>query len=155
MRTSSVNPELEVTQMWQRLNYINVTLFWFTVLVMHRTLDSSYHDKSTAFYRWQRSWGKVMFLHVCVILLTGGVCLSTCWDTPLARQTPTPSQGYPLARQPPSAVHSGRYGQQAGGMHPTGMQFLLRKTNSALGFIYIGVKPKATPLPNGFIENLM
>ena len=33
-------------------------------------------------------------------------------DTSLARQTP------------PCAVHAGRYGQQAGGMHPTGMQFM-------------------------------
>ena len=55
-----------------------------------------------------------------------------CWDTtPLARRPPgkadtpwqsrPPWQGRPspLARQnPPCAVHAGRYGQQAGGMHP-------------------------------------
>ena len=35
---------------------------------------------------------------------------------PLQEQTP------PQTRQPPCAVHAGRYGQQAGGMHPTGMQ---------------------------------
>ena len=40
------------------------------------------------FYRPQRSWGKVMFLHVSVILFTGGgggggtVCPTACWDTP-------------------------------------------------------------------------
>ena len=34
-------------------------------------------------------------------------------ETPLARQTS------------PHAVHAGRYGQQAGGMHPTGMQSCL------------------------------
>ena len=28
----------------------------------------------------------------------------------------------PGADTPPCAVHAGRYGQQAGGMHPTGMQ---------------------------------
>ena len=28
----------------------------------------------------------------------------------------------PLDQAPPSAVHAGRYGQQAGGRHPTGMQ---------------------------------
>ena len=37
---------------------------------------------------------KVMFLLVSVILLTGGVCLSACWDTPRSRhppkQTPPP-----------------------------------------------------------------
>ena len=45
---------------------------------------------------------------------------------------PTPWQGDPPARQtppgeedPPCAVHAGRYGERAGGMHPTGMQFLL------------------------------
>ena len=49
---------------------------------------------------------KVMFLLVSVILSTGGVCLSACWDTattpqggtPLAKETPqkeTPCQGDP------------------------------------------------------------
>ena len=36
-----------------------------------------------------------------------------------------PQQGRPLWQgRPPYAVHAGRYGQQAGGMNPTGMQFL-------------------------------
>ena len=51
-------------------------------------------------YHPQRSWGKVMFLHVSVILFTGGVCLSACWDTtpprprtpPLGADTPPPEQ---------------------------------------------------------------
>ena len=30
-------------------------------------------------------------------------------------------QGPPGSRPPPRAVHAGRYGQQAGGTHPTGM----------------------------------
>ena len=30
----------------------------------------------------------------------------------------------PSKETPPCAVHAGRYSQQAGGMHPTGMQFL-------------------------------
>ena len=38
------------------------------------------------YYRPQRSWGKVMFLHVSVILFTGGVCPIACWDT----HTPIP-----------------------------------------------------------------
>ena len=33
-------------------------------------------------------------------------------------QAPPP----PRSRPPPCAVHAGRYGQQADGMHPTGMQ---------------------------------
>ena len=33
-------------------------------------------------------WGKVIILHLFVILFTGGgVCLSACWDTP-AKETP-------------------------------------------------------------------
>ena len=36
-------------------------------------------------------------------------------------QTP-PKQTSPGADPPPQAVHAGRHGQQAGGMHPTGMQ---------------------------------
>ena len=31
------------------------------------------------FYRPQRSWGKVMFLHVCVILFTGGGGVHGYW----------------------------------------------------------------------------
>ena len=58
------------------------------------------------YYRPQRSWFKVMFLQASV---TGGFYLSACWDT-------TPP------RPPPSAEHAGRYGQRAGGTHPTGMQ---------------------------------
>ena len=67
-----------------------------------------------------------------------GVCLSACWDThPPARRPPPgkaelpPGKENPLARRPPlarqtppCAVHAGRYGQQVGGMHPTGMHFL-------------------------------
>ena len=37
------------------------------------------------------------------------------------RHTPW-DQAPPLGPDPPCAVHAGRYGQQAGGMHPTGMQ---------------------------------
>ena len=37
---------------------------------------------------------KVILLHLSVILFTGGVCLSACWDAP-------PHQGDPHARRPP------------------------------------------------------
>ena len=42
----------------------------------------------------------------------------------IPNQTPTPprSRHTPREQTPPRAVHPGRYGQQAGGMHPTGMQ---------------------------------
>ena len=47
--------------------------------------------KRYIYYRPQRSWGKVIFSQACVILFTGGVCLSACWDT-----TPPPGPGIPL-----------------------------------------------------------
>ena len=47
-------------------------------------------------------------------------------DTPRAdppgTRHPPQEQTPPLCRHHPCAVHAGRYGQQAGGMHPTGMQ---------------------------------
>ena len=62
----------------------------------------------TACYRPQRSWAKVMFLQVCVILFTGGVCLSACWDTtPPREQTPlgadTPGADTPPRQTPPQS----------------------------------------------------
>ena len=54
-------------------------------------------------YRPQCSYGKVMFLHLSVILSMGGVCPSACWDTPPDRhpQADTPSgQTPPLGRHP-------------------------------------------------------
>ena len=42
----------------------------------------------------------------------------------------------PGKETPPCAVHAGRYAQQAGGMHPTGMQFLLTKICTKSTFLY-------------------
>ena len=100
-------------------------------------------------------WGKVIFLHLSVILFTGVWSASvhagispppppgpgTPWSRhppgtrhpqsrhprqgrhPLGPGTPPWSRHPPPPRaDPPGAVHAGRYGQQAGGMHPTGMQ---------------------------------
>ena len=58
-----------------------------------------------------------MFLHLSVILFTGG-CLPLPGQTP-----PPPGQTPPLPSaeiHPPAQCMLG-YGQQAGGMHPTGM----------------------------------
>ena len=94
-------------------------------------------------------WGKVIFLHLSGILFTGG---GNTWTgtppgryTPLGRYTPRqvhpqpwagtpPGQVHPRAGTPPGAVHAGRYGQQAGGTHPTGMHscckyFLFNSSN--------------------------
>ena len=88
---------------------------------------------SFASYRPQRSWAKVMFLQVCVILFTGGrgVCLSACWDNPSPwTDTPhgaEPPQGQappsrpPGADTPPPPEQTTAYGQRAAGTHPTGM----------------------------------
>ena len=95
-------------------------------------------------YRPQRSCGKVMFLHLSVILSMGGVCSSACWDThtqtpprqtpPLGRhplgRPPLPSacwDTHPLAQcilgyTPPCPVHSKIHmAIAADGTHPTGM----------------------------------
>ena len=60
-------------------------------------------DSSMLYYRPQRSWGKVMFLHVCVILFTGGGVLPQCmlgYHPPGTRHHPPPS------RPPPGSVPS-------------------------------------------------
>ena len=93
-----------------------------------------------------------MFLHVSVILVSGGVCLSACWDTPpgpgtpLGAHTPNWYQAPPRSdtptgtRQPPppGAVHAGRYGQQAGGIHSTGMHSCLKPVCSFNGLSNCG-----------------
>ena len=48
------------------------------------------------YYRPQRSCGKVMFLHLSVILFTGGV-----WQTPPGRYPPEQTPPHPPGRQPP------------------------------------------------------
>ena len=58
--------------------------------------------------------GRFIFLHVSVILYTwGGRKVA---DLPSGSRHPPPR-----IRHPPCTVHDGRYGQQAGGTHPTGM----------------------------------
>ena len=104
------------------------------------------------YYRPQRSWGKVMFLQVSVILFTEGESASVHAGitppprgrnqedpppsrpprsgTPQEENPPPPEQAPPPpGRDPPGAetipprkqCMQGRYGQQAGGTHPTGM----------------------------------
>ena len=79
-------------------------------------------------------WGKVMFLHLCVILFTGGrgVCPTpsgcrpprvgqTPWmQTSRVGQTPPPGCRHPGLGRPPW-MQTPPYSQQAGGTHPTGM----------------------------------
>ena len=71
-------------------------------------------------------FAKVMFLYLSVShSVHRGVCLSACWDTH-PEQTPPP----PRKQTPLCTVHAGRYGQQAGSMHPTGMQSCVSNCNS-------------------------
>ena len=86
-------------------------------------------------YRPQRSWGEVMFLHMSVILFMGGGSASVHTGIPTPEQTISPQEETrkifspprkkpgrpPQEESPPKAVHTGRYGQQVGGTHPTGI----------------------------------
>ena len=71
--------------------------------------------------------------HRCLSVHRGG-CLPHCMlgytpqeqtpprpDTIPGNRHPPGSRHPPLPKQTPPAVHAGRYGQQAGGTHPTGM----------------------------------
>ena len=55
-----------------------------------------------------------------------------CWDTNPPGADTTPAAGNPPWEQippgadPPGIEHAGRYGQRAGGTHPTGMQSCFR-----------------------------
>ena len=87
---------------------------------------------------------------------------------PPARQTP-PWQGRspPTARRPPPArrppwqgiprspcaVHTGRYGQQARGMHPTGMQFLLK--DWSINCFILVVYEKFFTFSQNFLSNFL
>ena len=70
----------------------------------------------------KRSCGKVMFLQLSVILFMGGLSQCMLGYHPPPRASNPLEQEHPPPRSSPCAVHAGRYGQQAGGMHPTGMQ---------------------------------
>ena len=100
--------------LYSTVNYLTDTGVWDP----HR-LDISaavlIHAPCFPCYRPQTMFAKVMFLHLSVILFTGGG-LQQCnpgIHTPLPREQTT--------HLPPCAVHAGRCGQQVGGMHPTGM----------------------------------
>ena len=80
------------------------------------------------FYRPQRSCGKVMFLHLSVILFTGG----RVWQTPPGQVPP------PLPKETATA---------ADGMHPTGM-------HSCYAFFLVKQKPGAPHPPVFWIRHL-
>ena len=110
----------------------------------------------------KRSCGKVMLLQLSVILFTGGArgfasvhtgIPPPGSGTPQSRQPPTrhspdqappeqtpPGPAIPREQTPPCTVHAGRYGQQAGSMHPTGMQSCLFNRNGFKRNLVISVQ---------------
>ena len=72
-------------------------------LLFRRFLNDNVILVSKTCYRPQRSWGKVIFSQASVILFTGGVCLSACWDTatPPQKEAPARKKELPLPRRPP------------------------------------------------------
>ena len=94
---------------------------------------------SIIFTARKRSLRRLCFytcLSVILFMGEGGGCVSQysmvrqpCRKTPPGRQTlqedrPLPGRQTPQGRHhedPQGALHAGRYGQQAGGTHPTGM----------------------------------
>ena len=105
--------ELTKSLMWTVVVLYSMFMFWAFNIVQISLLS---------YYRPQTKFAKVVFLHVSVILSTGGG-LPQCmlgYHPPGAGTTP-PRADTPQEQAPPGAVYAGRYGQQAGGTHPTGM----------------------------------
>ena len=121
---------------------------WEPSSVKRKSLGKKPEDFAPYSYRPQTKFAKVMFLHLSVSHSVQGGVLPQCmmgytpqqqtppWqqtppqeaDTPWEADTPSPGSRHPPAadtppgrRHPPRAVHAWRYGQQAGGTHPTGM----------------------------------
>ena len=67
-------------------------------------------------------------LHAGICTPPTGPEAGTPPPAPGSRHHPAgPGAGPPRSRTPPSTVHAGRYGQQAGGTHPIGMQSCWQK----------------------------
>ena len=72
-----------------------------------------------------RGFGKILLLPPATKLQQGNVFTPVCHSVHRGWQTPL--LGRPPMQTPPCTVHAGRYGQQAGGMHATGMHTCLAK----------------------------
>ena len=86
----------------------------FTMEEVHVNLDLRQDGRWNLgnFYRPQRSWGKVMFLHVSVILFTAGGSLSRRGLCPVGGLCPGGGglcPGGSLSRRPPRTVMRRRY----------------------------------------------
>ena len=91
--------------------------------------------KYVHFYRPPTKFAKVMFLHLFVSHSVHGGGGSASVHAGIED---------PPGADTPRAVHAGKYGQQVGGTHPTGMHtcfyFDPVSTVEPLGFVYIGAK---------------
>ena len=81
-------------------------------LILRFKLEVAFH------YRPQTKFAKVMFLHLSV---SHSVHRGEYLGRYTPRQVHSPGRYTPLAGTPLGAVHAGRYGQQSGSTHPTGM----------------------------------
>ena len=117
-----------------------------------------------SYYRPQRSCGKVMFLHLSVILFTEGVSVSVHAGISLLR-VDTPRQTPPWADTPPCPVHSGIHppcpvhagidmATTADGTHPTGMHsscmllFTFRTPRPLVNVVLMNVRDVMRPCIN-------
>ena len=81
-----------------------------------KTWTNGLYSFMSNLYRPQRSWAKVMFLQVCVILFTGGGCLPQCMlgyhpppeQTPPSWSRPRPGSRHPPGSRPPGSRHPPR-----------------------------------------------
>ena len=74
---------------------LKILIFYWETFVWN-SMQVRIHHQFEYFYRPQRSWGKVMFLHVSVILFTRGGSASVRAGIP-----PWQGRPPPLARRPP------------------------------------------------------
>ena len=84
-------------------------------------------QQQTIFTARKRSCGEVIFLHLSVILFTGGVCIPACsegvytpWTHTPTQDTHTPGRN-PSRQTPPWADTPPQTATEADGTHPTGM----------------------------------
>ena len=133
-------------QLWKRGHFL--CQLWLKSMKIHHQELSHYQEIMSStrlscliITTHKRSLRRLWFytcLSVILLMGVGGLCPCACWNTPPGpkadtlpdqRQTPSWTKGRhpPKLRQtppkvdiPPSTVHAGRYGQQAGGTYPTG-----------------------------------
>ena len=108
-----INEESNSYLCYLRLSSFTTVIWRMESYESHKSLNK---NNFTLFFTVRkRSCGKVMFLHLSVILSMGGVCPSTCWDTPPQADTPwhTPPRQTPLPGQTPPLADGYCYGRYA------------------------------------------